>query len=106
MLVAFPFTDLTTNKMRPAVVLSSDSFNSENLDIIVVAITSQIPKRVSASDHLLALDDQKAAGLPKQSLVKLGKIVTLDQRIIRKKLGQISDPILSELTLKLHKILE
>ena len=105
-LVAFPFTDLATAKMRPALVVSSDDFNSQNLDLILVAITSQVPKKVSTTDHALLAEDQREAGLPKPSLVKVGKIVTLDQRLIRKKLGRISDPTLSLLTLKLHKVLQ
>jgi mRNA interferase MazF len=93
-MVAFPFTDLATAKMRPALVVSSDDFNGQNLDLILVAITSQIPKKAASTDHALAAEDHKQAGLPKPSLVKVGKIVTLDQRLIRKKLGRISDPTL------------
>jgi mRNA interferase MazF len=69
-LVAFPFTDLTTTKMRPAVIVSSDAFNQNHLDIVLAAITSQVPKRVARYDHLLSLPDQKDAGLPKPSVVK------------------------------------
>jgi len=105
-LIAFPFTDLSTTKMRPALIVSSNEFNSRNLDVILAAITSQIPKKIPTTDHLLALDDQKQAGLPKTSLVKLGKVVTLDQRLVRKKLGSLSDPTLSLLTLKLHQLLQ
>ncbi len=105
-LVAFPFTDLTTTKMRPALVVSSNDFNSRNVDIVLVAITSQVPKRISPTDYLLSADDQKNAGLPKTSLAKLGKLVTLDQRLIRKKLGRLPDSTLAILTLRLHQILQ
>jgi hypothetical protein len=37
--------------------------------------------------------------------LKLGKIVTIDQRLIRKKLGHINNPTLGYLTTELHKIL-
>ena len=46
-LVAFPFTDLSTTKMRPAIVISSEKFNRKFNDIVVAAITSQIPKKIS-----------------------------------------------------------
>jgi len=105
-LVAFPFTDLAATKLRPALIVSSDAFNANSSDAILVAVTSQISKRMPTSDHTLSIEDQRQAGLPKPSMVKLGKIVTLDQRLIRKKLGKISDPTLSLLTLKLHKLLE
>lgn len=105
-LVSFPFTDLTTTKMRPALVVSSDEFNSRALDAVLVAITSQVPRKPDAADHLLSTDDQRHAGLPKPSLVRVGKIVTLDQRLIRKKLGRLSEPTLSLLTLKIHRLLQ
>src|SRR5437773_12025147 len=95
-LVAFPFTDLTTTKMRPALVISSDRFNQGN-DLVLVAITSQIAKKPSEGDILLSPHDQKEAGLPKPSVVRLGKVVTLDQRLIRKKLGRISEATLIHL---------
>jgi mRNA interferase MazF len=41
--IPFPFTDLTTTKKRPALIISSQSFNQSHDDLIVVAITSQKP---------------------------------------------------------------
>jgi mRNA interferase MazF len=35
-LLPFPFTDLSTIKRRPAVVLSTDTYNSRRVDIIRV----------------------------------------------------------------------
>jgi len=96
-LVAFPFTDLSTAKTRPALVVSSDSFHREALDIILAGITSQTDRKMTPSDFLLSLEDQRHAGLPKPSLVRLGKIVTLDRRLIRKKLGNMPPSTLSHL---------
>jgi mRNA interferase MazF len=104
-LVAFPFTDLTTTKVRPALVISSDSFQRSGLDVVLAGITSQIPKKISVTDFLLSLEDRRLAGLPKPSLVRLGKIVTLDQRLIRKKLGRLPESTLTKLTLELQKLL-
>ena len=41
-LVSFPFTDLTSSKRRPALVLSPDSFNAAGEDLVLAAVTSQI----------------------------------------------------------------
>ena len=40
-LVSFPFTDLSTSKRRPALVVSPDSFNQAMQDVVLAAITSQ-----------------------------------------------------------------
>jgi mRNA interferase MazF len=42
-LVPFPFTDLTAIKQRPALVISPRRLNDTRPDLVVVAITSQIP---------------------------------------------------------------
>ena len=41
-LVRFPFTDLSSSKKRPALLISPDSFNRLNQDLILVAITSHL----------------------------------------------------------------
>ena len=41
-LVPFPFTDQSTIKKRPAVVISSVDYNAERPDLIIMAVTSQI----------------------------------------------------------------
>ena len=41
-LVPFPFTDQSTTKKRPAVVVSSAAYQSRP-DVVVMAITSQVP---------------------------------------------------------------
>ncbi len=90
-LIPFPFTDLSTVKQRPAVVLSSSHFNRRRNDVIIAAITSHLPKKIATDEYLLTATEQHRAGLPKPSMVKLGKIVTLEQRLVRKRLGRIPE---------------
>jgi mRNA interferase MazF len=42
LLISVPFTDLTSSKKRPVLVLSNDEFNYKSEDIIVAAITSNV----------------------------------------------------------------
>jgi mRNA interferase MazF len=86
-LVPFPFTDLSAAKQRPAVVVSADWFNRSRADCILAAITSQIPATLARDEMLLAARDLQSAGLPKSSLVRCGKVVSIQQALIRKRLG-------------------
>jgi mRNA interferase MazF len=104
-LVAFPFTDLSSAKTRPALVVSSDSFHRGAMDVILVGITSKIEGKRALGDFPLSLEDQRYAGLVKPSLVRLGKMVTLDRRLIRKKLGFIPPSTLSHLISILRQLL-
>jgi len=40
-LVPFPFTDQSTSKKRPAVIISSNTYNQKRPDIVIMAVTSQ-----------------------------------------------------------------
>src|SRR5277367_3381448 len=88
-LIPFPFTDLSTLKQRPAFIISSNSYNKIHADIIICAITSHIPTQIEPFDYKMTTDDTRQAGLPKESLIKLDKIVTIDKRLVRKKLGTL-----------------
>ena len=88
-LIPFPFTDFSTIKQRPAVIISSTVFNNSHSDIIVIAITSQIPDTISADEYLLDKEEIHKANLPKASLVKISKVVTINKLLIRKKLGML-----------------
>lgn len=84
-LVPFPFTDLSSAKRRPALIVSPDDYNTGD-DIVIAYITSQInlPPRFGDYD----LRKWKEAGLPKPSKVRM-KFATLDKTIIVKKLGAL-----------------
>lgn len=90
-LVPFPFTDLTTIKQRPALVLSADWFNTLRDDCVVAAITSQIPSDLQPDEHRLPASDLLAGGLPKPSLVRLGKLFTISKSLLRKRLGTLPE---------------
>jgi mRNA interferase MazF len=90
-LVPFPFTDLTTTKQRPAVVLSSELSHQATEDCIVAAISSVIPPRLLPGEVPLSSEDQAAGGLVKPSLVRVGKVVALHRRLIRRTLGHLPE---------------
>lgn len=105
-LVPFPFTDLTAVKQRPASVISPERLNKVRDDLLVAAITSQIPDALGEDELLLSDADLRASGLPKRSIVKAGKIFTIHQGLIRKNLGQIPQATLGQFLQKLRQSLE
>lgn len=38
-LIPIPFTDLSSQKRRPVIIISSDRYHKNNPDIVVVALT-------------------------------------------------------------------
>ena len=86
-LVPFPFTNLTTSKQRPAVIVSSVDYASARPDVVLMAITSQIRSPTGFADTLVI--DWQSANLLKPSVVK-PVFATLEQAIVIKRLGQLS----------------
>lgn len=67
-LVPFPFSDQTATKKRPAIIISSNSYNNASSDVIIIAVTSRIDENISIGECLI--EEWKNAGLLKQSAVK------------------------------------
>lgn len=85
-LVPFPFTDQSTTKRRPAVVVSSAAYHRERLDLIVMAITSQA--RPSPSVGEVEITEWQFARLLKPSVIK-PLIATVERSIVLQRLGKL-----------------
>ncbi|MBI1813119.1 type II toxin-antitoxin system PemK/MazF family toxin [Candidatus Peregrinibacteria bacterium] len=104
-LVLFPFTDFSTAKQRPCVVLSSSRFNRSHRDVILAAITSNVHDRPDENEYLLTDREQQMCGLPKVSMIKAAKIVTVDQRLVRVRLGRLPAASLQRIRSLVHRII-
>ena len=60
-LVPFPFSDLSTTKVRPAVVVSSSLYHATEPDLLLAALTSKVATATGPFDYLLS--DWRTAGL-------------------------------------------
>lgn len=87
-LVPFPFTDQSATKKRPAVVISSNAYNSERPDLIIMAVTSQIKPTAIIGEVIV--QDWQAAGLLKPSAIK-PVITTIEKPLVIKTMGRLQD---------------
>ncbi len=85
-LVSFPFTDLTDQKKRPAVVVSSPAYHRERSDLILMAVSSQIRPPSTFGERLVA--GWKEAGLLRPSVLK-PVLFTMERTLIVRKLGYL-----------------
>lgn len=86
LLVPFPFTDQTSSKKRPAVIISSIAYNQQKSDLIIMAITSQTSTSLTFGE--LSISDFLAVGLIKPSVIK-PVVTTIEKSLVIKKLGQL-----------------
>lgn len=87
-LVPFPFTSLAALKKRPALVLTSCQPTKLPKHLIVAMITSQLDG--VSFPHDVILKEWEAEKLPKPSLVRLSKIVTLEKSLVQKVIGKLT----------------
>jgi len=85
-LVPFPFTDQSTVKKRPAVVVNSAAFGRERADVIIMAVTSQPRPAAGVGDA--AISHWKEAGLLRPSVLK-PILATVDGALILRRLGRL-----------------
>lgn len=85
--VKFPFASSLKYKARPAVVVSSEIYNSNKREtLIILAISSQIDTKQRFESEIY---DWGRAGLLKPSLFK-SSIATIENKSIITKLGTLS----------------
>jgi mRNA interferase MazF len=86
-LIPVPFTDLSSKRQRPVIVISNEIYNQKTTDIVVVAMTSN-PIEVDYS-FTITSDDLVQGQLNRPGKVRVDKIYTLSQSIVIKKFGQV-----------------
>ena len=87
-LIPFPFTDQTTSKKRPAVIVSSEAYNGDRPDIILMAVTSQM--RHLGKTGEAEVQNWQEAGLLKPSLLK-PILATIEKNLVLEKLGRLTE---------------
>ncbi len=82
----FPFSDLTSAKKRPALVISNTEFNKKSEDVICCLITSN----PAAAGIKITNKDMESGFLEFSSKVKPYRLFTTSKNIIYKVLGRLN----------------
>lgn len=101
-LAPFPFSDQTSVKQRPALVISIEDFQEQGPDLLIMAVTSQVRGPLLKVGEFL-IRDWQAAGLLKPSAVKAA-IATIEAKLVRRRLGHLSDYDLEQLKRSLGEL--
>ncbi len=101
-LVHFPFTDLSSTKLRPALVLYEG-----HLDVTIAPMTTQRPDPPLPSDLLIRKGTPSfiTTGLKEESWLLIDKIATLEKMFIVGILGKADDDLKREVNAKIEECL-
>ena len=105
-LVPFPFDDLSTAKVRPAVCLTNPIGIYRH--VVLAFITSRISSHPAKSDLVLDVQDAdfSATGLRVSSALRLHRLMTVTMSIIQRELGKLSPRMQAEVDIKLRDLFD
>ena len=103
-LVPFPFDDLSSTKVRPAICLTEPVGTHRH--VVIAFITSQIPSELLDTDIVLDINrtDFASTGLRVTSALRLHRLITVSTSIIRRHLGTLSADLQQEVDQKLERL--
>jgi mRNA interferase MazF len=105
--LSYPFTDLSATKVRPALVISPDSYNRTSQDAVFVLITTNTSRR-GPFDFILQISHSEfiATGLRFDSAVRIDKIFTLSNKLVIRTIGRFGPQLIREIEKQLRFFLE
>jgi mRNA interferase MazF len=101
-LIPFPFSDFTTTKVRPAVVICQTKDKYQ--DLVLCAISSVVPNNLLENEILLQPNNINQ--LRAISIIKVDRIITTKKEFIIHKLGILKKKELEVLKLKFSSLID
>jgi len=105
-LVPFPFDDLSTSKVRPA-VCRTDPFGPYR-HVVLAFVTSRLPSQPAATDVILREEDPDfgQTGLKVSSALRLHRVITVSTSLIQRELGALSSERQAEVDERLRRLFD
>ena len=99
-ILPFPFSDLTSHKLRPALIISNEKYNLKK-NIMVICISTKMGVR----DYSFSLKQKnlESGVLQKKSYLRFQNIFTIEKRLIRKVVAKLNQASLNEIRNNLKK---
>ncbi|ERT09995.1 pemK-like family protein [Lyngbya aestuarii BL J] len=102
-LVRFPFSDLTSTKVRPALIIAV-----HREELIILGIFSKVSLEILRETWVVVEEDYPSfsdTGLKKRSLIRAEKIATVSTSVFQKKIGTLPDDLFVSVQEALKKAL-
>ena len=105
-LIRFPQADLKQGKLRPALVIAISS--SHHSDLLLALISSRLYQATPEFDEIISLADHDytTTGLKVASVIRLGRLTSVELSVINARLGSISLERLTRIRAKLIRWLQ
>lgn len=101
-LLPYPFSNFENVKVRPALIISNDSFNKKSADCIMVPLTTVI--KDEPYSVIINNSDMDSGELIKQSRIRADKIFSVEKSLITMKIGAIKDKTFEKVKAEIFKM--
>lgn len=89
---------------RPCVIVQNNAFNQSRIATLVVCILTTNLRLAKAPGNVLL--EVNEGGLPKQSVVNVSQLLTIDRKRLGKQIGVLSDERIAEMVRGICLVLE
>lgn len=103
-LVPFPFDDLSSTKVRPAVCLTEPV--GDHGHVVLAFVTSRVANDPLETDLVLApgVDGFEATGLRVPSTVRVHRLMTVGPSLLVRELGRLTPGLLCEIEARIRRL--
>ncbi|MEG3938871.1 MULTISPECIES: type II toxin-antitoxin system PemK/MazF family toxin [unclassified Microcoleus] len=100
-LIRFPQADLKQGKLRPALVIAIAP--GRHPDLLLALVSSRIDQSTAGFDEIIDVADSDyiATGLKVASIVRLGRLASVESSVVNGRLGSISNERLIQIKKRL-----
>ena len=89
---------------RPVLVIQANSFNRSRIQTVIVAVISSNLRLAEAPGNVLL--PSRVSGLPRDSVVNVSQLLTLDRSFLTEEVGKLPSRVLAEIDAGLKLVLE
>ena len=104
MLVPFPFSDLSGQKVRPVLILSNDAYNQQSADVVVCGLTTNLSP-APYSIIIEVTDVEQPGTLRHRSKIKADTIASLEQTILIKQIARLKLPVFKQVIAEIEDLI-
>jgi len=88
---------------RPVLIIQSDEFNRSRISTVIVAVLTSNTMLAQAPGNVLI--KARKAGLPKDSVVNVSQVITVDKQCLTEKVISLESPAMAEIDNGLRLVL-
>jgi mRNA interferase MazF len=103
-LVPFPFSDLSGQKVRPVLILSNNAYNQQSEDVVVCGLTTNL-RPAPYSIIVDVMDVEQPGTLRHKSKVKADTLASLHQSILIKPIARLKLPVFRQVVSEIENLI-